>query len=171
MKRHLLSCTCSRRIEVAPAQAGGTVRCPECGLELAVPRLGDLARLEAVADAAAPPGGLGWGPAQACLLAGVVVAAGAAATAGWLHVRRLGVAPIDETAIVQSVATAPAERVYEAWLNYERRGIARPPQADELRCARQAESLATLAGIAWAVAAVGTAIAALAGLVIVARRG
>lgn len=171
MKRHLLPCTCSRRIEVTPAQAGGTVRCPGCGLELAVPRLGDLARLEAVSDAAASATPRGWGPAQAGLLAGVVIAAGAATTAGWLHVRRTDVAPIDEAVIMQSVATAPAERVYEAWLNYERQGIARPPQAVEQRRTRQAESLATLERIAWAVSAVGTALAAVAALLIVARRG
>ena len=171
MKRHLLPCPCSRRIEVAPAQAGGTVRCPDCGRELAVPRLGDLAGLEAVADRTASAPQAAWGPAQACLLAGLVVAAVAAAAGGWLGLRRLGVAPVDEAAIVHSVATAPAERVFEAWLNYQRQGIARPPQADELRRFRQAESLAALARVAWAVAAAGVGLAALAALVIVGSGG
>lgn len=169
MKRYLLPCSCTRRIEVAASQAGGSVRCPGCGADLHVPRLGRLQRFE-VAKPSAAPARRGWGAAQACILAGFVIAAVSAATAGWLHVRRSALIAIDERAIAESVTTATADRVYVAWRVFETQGIARPPLVDEVRRFRQAESLAPLERIAWAAAAAGTALAVGAALVAMGRR-
>ena len=170
MKRHLLPCPCSHRIEIAAAQAGGTVRCPDCGRELAVPRLGELSRLETVTSGATAPSGRDWGGAQACLLVGLVVAIVAAATAGWLRGRRAGAARADDLAITESFVTAAVDRVHEKWLALERQGIARPPRADELRRVRQAESFASLERIAWVTAAAGVGLAAAAAPFVAARR-
>ncbi|MFM7108459.1 MAG: hypothetical protein ACKOZU_07665 [Planctomycetaceae bacterium] len=160
MKQHLLTCSCSHRIGVAAAQAGGSVRCPGCGAEVPVPRLGDLVRLEPAPTAPLARPGRRWSAAHACLLAGVVVAAGTAGAAGWLRGRRATVAPFNERAIAESVSTAAADRVYEAWQTYDRQGIARQPMADEERRSRHAESLAVLERIAWAAAAAGALLAA-----------
>jgi hypothetical protein len=51
MKRYLLPCVCSARIAVSAGQAGDRIRCPACGAEQPVPRLGELARLEQATDA------------------------------------------------------------------------------------------------------------------------
>lgn len=166
MKRHLLPCSCSRRIEVAASQAGGTVICPGCGADLPVPRLRELSQLEVVSAAGPVPPGRRWGAAHAWLLAGALVAASAAATACWLHGRRAAVAPFDERAIRAAVDAVAVEQVYEWWRNYERQGIARPALAEEERRARHATSLATLERIAWGVAAVGAVLSTAAAFVV-----
>ncbi len=45
--KYLLPCECGKKVEVSPAQAGGTVFCP-CGKTLSVPRLKTLRELESV---------------------------------------------------------------------------------------------------------------------------
>ena len=74
MKTYLLPCTCSARIEIGPGQAGGTVTCAACGATLAVPRLGELARLQPAAPRQATVA-RAWTAAHACLLGGAAVAA------------------------------------------------------------------------------------------------
>lgn len=159
MKSYLLPCSCSRRIAVAATQAGGVVRCSDCGAMLQVPRLGELARLETAsgepAGASAGAGGREWNAARAVMLAGVVTALLAATAAGWLRGRRAGVAPIDAAAIMSAVAAAPSDQVHESWLDFERNGIARPPVREEQRRLDQARLLHALEKAAWIVAAAG----------------
>jgi len=158
MTRYLLPCPCSRRIAVAAGQAGGSVQCPGCGAELAVPRLGELGRLQPdLTDAAPRTPDRGWNAARACLLGGVIVAVGAAAVATWLRGWRAGVAPLDDSAIRAAVAAAPVEQVHESWLEFERRGIARPPVPEEERRQRQAQALKGLESAAWLTAVAGAA--------------
>lgn len=171
MTRYLLPCSCSRRIAVTAGQAGGTVRCPECGAELAVPRLGALGRLEpAVAGLERRPAGAGWNAARACLLGGVVVAIGAAATASWLRGWRSVIAPLDEAAVRAVVAAAPPAVVHDSWLAFERYGITRPAVPEEERRLRQARALRGLETAAWLTAAAGAA-AGVAGAVVGAWHG
>lgn len=171
MMRYLLPCSCSRRIAVAAGQAGGSVRCPGCGADVAVPRLGELGRLEKVAAGLAPGvSGRGWNAARACFFGGVVVAVGAAATASWLRGWRSNVAPLDEAAIQAAVAAAPVAQVHDSWLAFERFGIARPPVAEEERRVRHAQALRGLETVAWLVAAAGAAAGAGGALVAAARR-
>lgn len=158
MTRYLLPCSCSRRIAVAAGQAGGSVCCPGCGAAVAVPRLGELGRLERDASGPEPAdAGRGWNAARACLLGGVVVAVGAAAAASWLRGWRSAVAPLDEAAVRAAVAAAPVEQVHESWLVYERYGIGRPAVAEEERRVRQAQAIRGLETVAWLTAAAGAA--------------
>ncbi|MFM9024971.1 MAG: hypothetical protein ACKON7_06490 [Planctomycetaceae bacterium] len=158
MTRYLLPCSCSRRIAVAAGQAGGSVRCPGCGAAVAVPRLGELGRLERDASGPEPAdAGRGWNAARACLLGGVVVAVGAAAAAAWRRGWRSAVAPLDQAAVRAAVAAAPVEQVHESWLVYERYGIGRPAVAEEERRVRQAQAIRGLETVAWLTAAAGAA--------------
>lgn len=158
MTRYLLPCSCSRRIAVAAGQAGGSIRCPGCGAELAVPRLGELGRLDP--EDSGPPataGRGGWNAGRACLLGGVIVAVVAAAVAAWLRGWRSDVAPLDESAIRAAVAAAPVGQVHDSWLAFERYRLARPAVAEEERRVRHARALQDLETIAWWVAAAGAA--------------
>jgi hypothetical protein len=89
MKRYLLPCVCSARIAVSAGQAGDRIRCPACGAEQPVPRLGELARLEPAADDGSDrlaPGHFrprGDGPAQGSPLAKRPWAAGSGTTDSW----------------------------------------------------------------------------------------
>lgn len=162
MKRYLLRCPCSHQVVVAAGQAGGSVRCPECGSERVVPRLGELGRLEPAAAESADAGGRGWGAAQAWVFAGVATALVGAAVAGWLRGGRAGVAPLDEPAIRAAVAATGADQIHESWLAFEQQGIARPPWDEEQRRIRQAEALGVLEGVAWFAAAAGCVVAVVA---------
>lgn len=157
MTRYLLPCSCSRRIPVAAGQAGGAVRCPACGAECVVPRLGELARYETAVQEPGPA--RTWSGAQACILAGLVTAVGGAAIAGWLHARRTDVGPFHEQAFRDAVASAPADEVHESWLMFQRQGIARPPVTEELRRLARAQALRALETAGWIAAAAGGATA------------
>jgi hypothetical protein len=168
MTRYLLPCSCSRRIAVGASQAGGSVRCPACGGEVAVPRLGQLATLDrdhAEPDAVSRP----WDAARAWLLVGVVVACGAVLVSVMLRGWRSAVAPLDEQAVRSAVAAAPIAEVHEAWLEFERLGIVRPPVPEEERRVRQARALAGVEAVAWLVVAAGAGTAAAAAIAV--RRG
>ncbi len=160
MNRYLISCPCAHRIAVTASQAGGTVTCPECNASRPVPRLGQLVELEMLEADPVPNGRPAWNARRAWLLAGVVVAVVAAATAGWLRGRRSGVATFDDRALRTAVAAAAVDQVHATWLTFERQGIERPRAADEELRQRYARGLATLERIAWVVAAVGSIIAA-----------
>lgn len=169
MQRYLLPCSCSHRIPVAAAQAGGKVRCPDCGAERDVPRLGELSRLE-VAAVESPSAGAGWGAAQACLMAGIVAVAVGLSAAVWLRALRSAAVPLDERAIRESAAVAPADEIHRSWLVFERQGIVRPPFAEEQRMLRQARMLSPLETGAWIVAGIGGAVAAAAFIAAGSRR-
>jgi hypothetical protein len=155
MNRYLLPCSCSRCIVVAAGQAGDTVRCPDCGAVHAVPRLGELGRLEAAGTEPVAESGRGWDALQACVLAGAVTALVGAALAGSLRGCRAGIAPLDEQAVRRAVSDAPADQVHDSWLLFERKGIVRPPVGEEERRIRQAEALGTLEMAAWVAAVAG----------------
>lgn len=155
MPAYLLSCGCGATVEVGPGNAGGSAACPRCGAELAVPRLGELARLPTAAAAA--PAARPWTAAHACLLGGGIVAALALAAAAYLAV--VPEPPFDEATIRRSVAAAGDADVYRAWQALSRSGVARPSSPDEERLVKMAEAGRAVAAVLAAVAAAAAAIA------------
>lgn len=80
-KKYLLPCSCGQELEIDTAQAGLSVRCV-CGAELAVPSLAAIRKLRESAAPAAPSSRYGaWGPRQALVFLGTMVAALALAAA------------------------------------------------------------------------------------------
>lgn len=165
MTRYLLPCPCSCRIAVGAGQAGGTVRCPDCGTMVSVPRLGDLARLDRAGTEPVDAPARGWTAAQAGLRAGIIVACGAAALAAGLRTVRGGVAPIDEQGIRAAVAAAAADQVHASWQRLARQRLERPSEPEEDRRIRQAKALGALESVAWTMAAAGALVAVGAALV------
>lgn len=130
-------------------------RCPACGAERPVPRLGELAKLDVAAAEPAAPSGRGWNAGRAWLLAGIVAAISGSAVAVGLRWARAGVAPIDEAGIRAAVAAAPIDEVLAAWRAFERHGIDRRSSGEEDRRKRHAQSLQDLERVAWWAAAAG----------------
>lgn len=160
MKAYLLTCGCSAVLTVGPGQAGAEVICPRCNAPMAVPRLGDLARLPS-ADAATIPA-RAWSAAHGCLLGGVLVAVLAAAVAAYL-----GSAPppvTDEPAIRANVASLTNAEAYRAWQYLAKVGVWRPSLADEERMVQRAKAARSVAGVLWIVTAIGAAAAIAGGL-------
>lgn len=154
--RYLLTCGCSAVVTVGPGQAGGAVTCPRCGASLPVPRLGELARLPAAAQAEGTPAD-SWKAAHGCFLGGILVAVLAMAAAAYL-----GVAPrpvVNDAMIRAGVAAASTSDIYKAWQALSRSGVARPTMEDEERIQQVARSARAVASVLWAVAAVGVAVA------------
>lgn len=171
MNRYLLPCSCSCRIAVTPGQAGGVVHCPACSAAVAVPRLGELGRLERDAGPANARAAGGWRTAHACALAGVILAVLAGGTAVWLGRSRGGLATVEERAFLAAAESATADQIHGSWLDLEARGIDRPPLAAERRRQAYADSLGGLEVVAWIVAAAAAAVAAAAIIVATGRRG
>lgn len=191
MKRYLLPCVCSARIAVSAGQAGDRIRCPACGADKLVPRLGELARLEeAVADASdrlaqghfraredrpaggrplvAQPGQTGaWTAGHACLLAGLFTMLLGGAAAAVVQATRSAV--VDADTIRMAVQGGSIVDIHQAWQAFARQGVERPIMPDEAQLLRRA-GIATATGrLLWGVAAVGLALA-IAGGVAVARQ-
>ena len=165
MSTYLLPCGCSASIEVGPGQAGGRVSCPACGAMVAVPRLGELARLPRGRPPA--PVAAAWTAAHACLLGGCVVAATALAAAAYLGSTP---APLFDAAAIRGAVTAAATpTVYREWQFLARSGVARPPLPEEQRLVTTARSGRAVAAVLLAVAAGGAA-AAVGGWIALARR-
>lgn len=155
-KNYLLTCGCSAAVTVGPGQAGGAVTCPRCGASLPVPRLGELARLPAAAQAEGMPA-VSWTAAHRCLLGGILVAVLSMAAAAYL-----GVAPrpvVDDAMIRAGVAAASTSDIYKAWQALARSGVSRPTMVDEERIQQVARSARAVATVLWTVAAVGAAVA------------
>lgn len=155
-KGYLLTCGCSAEVTVGPGQAGGNVTCPQCGASLAVPRLGELARLPSAAPAEAASAA-SWTAAHGCLLGGILVALLAVAAAAYL-----GTAPrplVEDAMIRAGVAAASTSDIYKAWQALARSGVSRQTMADEERIQQVARSARAVATVLWTVAAVGVAVA------------
>lgn len=162
MTTYLLPCECSADVAVTAGQAGGRVTCRQCGRELEVPKLGNLARLPRH-DAAARPGTVGWRPAQAVVFLGAIASAGALLASLWIAPRATGV--LDERALraaVQSVDDLTAYRVWSEGL--ARAGVRRPPAEEELALLRQSRFADGMRGILHLVAACGALATLAAGL-------
>lgn len=156
LKTYLLTCGCSAAVTVGPGQAGGNVTCPQCGASLAVPRLGELARLPSAAPAEAASAA-SWTAAHGCVLGGVLVALLAVAAAAYL-----GTAPrplVEDAMIRAGVAAASTSDIYQAWQALARSGVSRQTMADEERIQQVARSARAVAAVLWTVAAVGAAVA------------
>jgi len=163
MTTYLLPCECTADVAVTAGQAGGRVTCGQCGRELGVPKLGDLARLRRkdVAESGRP---MTWRPAQAVAFLGTMVAVGAALGAVWIAPRTAGV--LDERALRAAVLTVDDLAVYRVWSEgLSRTGVARPPADEELALQRQTRFADSMRGVLGVVAAT----AALAGLAAGAR--
>jgi hypothetical protein len=130
MKSFLLPCACSHAISITSGQAGGTVACPACGREVAVPKLRDFSRLKAV-QRGQSPSRVGWRLAHACMLAG-----GITTVLAWSGASVLAVPPratITSETIRANVAAASDKQIFQAWRELSQSGVDRPPLPDEKR--------------------------------------
>lgn len=80
-KKYLLPCTCGQELEVETAQAGLSLKC-SCGAEVQVPTLAGIRKLRESAAQTTTPSRYGsWGPRQAMVFLGTMLAALALAAA------------------------------------------------------------------------------------------
>jgi hypothetical protein len=184
MESFEIPCGCSASLSVVAGQAGERIRCPACGGELRVPRLGELRRLGRsahgmsahAAQGARAGDGLGrdagprgpltgrrWSFGHACMLAGGVVAVSAALAAA-----RFGTAPgpqsVNERGIREMVAATDFETVLRAWKAFEQMG----PQAGPPDWERRYQATTTIARLLWVVAGAGAVLATVGGALILA---
>jgi hypothetical protein len=164
MKAFLLPCACSQSIVITSGQAGGTVSCPGCGREVAVPKLRDFGRLEAAATGQSRRRE-GWRASHACMLAGGLTAFFAWAVAVVFAMPTQS--PFTADAIRAGVAAASDRQIYEAWKSLSRSGISRPPLPDEKRIQQTASfrsglsrGLFVIGGLGAAVGLLGVALRA-----------
>lgn len=155
-KTYLLVCGCAATVSVGPGQAGGEVACPRCGAVLAVPRLGELARLPMAAPELGGHGG-SWTSAHGCVLGGSLAALLAVVAASYLSMAPRP--PVEAAMIRAGVAAASTTDIYKAWQALARSGVSRPTMADEERIVQVARSARAVAGVLWTVAAIGAAVA------------
>jgi hypothetical protein len=158
MKRFLLPCGCSARVVVTAGQAGDRVSCPACGAELRVPRLGDLAALEAAP--AERQRARQWTIGHSFGLAGLLIAAVATAGAIGLRSWSAGGPVVADEQIRAAVAATDIGSVHRAWQSMARSGVERPALPEEARSQRIYRSAAAFSGLLWTVAAGGAALAA-----------
>lgn len=163
MKRFLLPCGCSARIAVTAGQAGDRVRCPACGAEQTVPRLGDLGDLEEASEQVRPR--RGWTVGHACGLAGFLIAVVASGGAIGLRSWATGGPLTADDDIRAAVAATDIGAVHRAWASMARSGVERPPLPEEARSQRIYRSADAFARLLWTIAAGGAALAA-AGLIL-----
>jgi len=138
-------------------------------MDMTVPRLGALARLEPAPEDAVEVRGpsRAWTTADACVLAGLVIAA--AAAVGAVAVQSIRTSVIGEDMIRVAVRAGDITEIYQAWQTFARQGVERAVMPDEEQIARQARLAGAIGRMLWAVAAGGLALAA-AGTVAVTRR-
>ena len=184
METFELRCACSATIPVVAGQAGGRARCPSCGVEQPVPRLGALRRLGTSSHAGqashALHGGSGgtasasaarttdgkhrrdagarrpWSIGHACLLAGGIVALAASLGAWQYGSTPTGSSWVDEVAIRQLVRSSSLDAVLRAWQVFERNGPQPPPPNQE----RRERAASTIASLLWVIASAGAVVAA-----------
>lgn len=144
--------------------------CRECGLDLDVPRLRDLAAFADDRDHVGTPSS--WDPARGMAFAGCAVAALAALAAAVAD--PVGTLLVDRTpqppAIRRNVDAAPIASVHEAFTEAARVGLNRPPSTEEIRLQQFSRLVRSLATVLWGVAAAGVVVASV-GLVIRSARG
>lgn len=83
--QYLLPCSCGHKQAIDRSQAGLSMACPQCGAEVAIPTLRGFERLEQATPEVSHVAGE-WGPRQAVLFIGCLIAgaAFAALTVLWL---------------------------------------------------------------------------------------
>lgn len=162
MTTYLVPCDCSADVAVTAGQAGGRVECRQCGREIAVPKLGDLARLRRQ-EAAARPHYEAWRPAQAVVFLGAIASAGALLASLWIAPRASGV--LDERSLRAAVLAVDDLTAYRVWSEgLSRVGVRRPPADQELALLRQTRFADGMRGGLHLVAACGALAALAAGL-------
>jgi len=160
MTRHLLSCShCGSETPVTTGQAGDQIACHGCGNALAVPRLGDLARLpRAAGESGQPRQRSRWTPAHAWLWAGLVIAGLSSAAA--LVLQSPAKPAIDEDGIRTAFRAGSIVDVHQAWNGFYRYGVARPPTAQEQTVLQRARAQGAIARVIWLAALAGAGVAA-----------
>jgi hypothetical protein len=142
-----------------------------CGRTVDVPRLSDLAALEARRERAAERPA--WDFARGLLLAGCATALVAAVAA--LNVDRIGAwffpQPPDATTIHAAVMSSSTVDIYSAWRSFAVSGVRRLATDDEVRLQQFATSAGGVAALLWGVAGIGAVVAAAGGLLLATRRG
>ena len=148
---------------MGPGQAGGQVVCPVCGAAVDVPRLRDL---EPFATVDFDPAPKHWRACHAWLLAGTAVALMSAAAAMVVGTRALArPAFLPDAAMIRTaVDAADAITIYKAWRAMRLAGVDRGPLPEEARLQREVGVAARVGGMLWIVSALGTAVAAVAGI-------
>jgi hypothetical protein len=164
MESFEIPCECSATLSVVAGQAGERIRCPSCGAERRVPRLGELRRLGGAPSGVDPDRGVdrpgqparsGWSFGHACVMAGCLV--GATATfAALLFNARHGPGAVNETAIREQVAATDLGTVLGAWKAFEQIGL----QSGPPRVERRFQATLTIARLLWVVAGAGAVVAA-----------
>jgi ribosomal protein S27AE len=160
MTRYLLSCPqCGVEIPVTTGQAGDRVSCGGCHAAVAVPRLGDLARLPRAADGSGERGSQGrWSPAHACLWTGLVIAGLSTAVA--LALQSPPKPAIDEAGIRTAFRAGSIVDVHQAWDGFYRHGVARPPTVEEQAALQRSQAQRAVARVIWVAALAGIGLAA-----------
>jgi hypothetical protein len=170
MTRHLLSCpNCGLQIAVTAGQAGDRVTCGGCGTDVAVPRLGDLARLprsDAMPATSRPRSS--WTAGHACLWSGLVIA-GLSSVAALALQSPPGPA-VDEDRIRTAFRAGSIVDVYQIWQGLERVGVARPPTDAEQDVLLRTRARGGIARVVWLAAAAGGVLAAVGATAMAARR-
>lgn len=133
------------------------MRCPACGAEQSVPRLGDLGGLEEAPEEGRPR--RRWTVGHACCLAGLLIAVVASAGAIGLRAWATGVPLVADDDIRAAVAATDIGAVHRAWASMARSGVERPPLPEEVRSQRIHRSADAFARLLWTIAAGGAALA------------
>ena len=168
--RYLVPCSCGHGIEVGLGQAGGTVRCPACGSECGVPRLGELSRLATVA--AAPPTRTPWSLGHACLFGGGTVALLAFITGSAVEALTTGArgGAFDFEAVRSAVAAADVVEVYGAAEKLLADGVARPLTLGERKLLRMKLATGGIVRTLWSVGGIAAVVALGGGLLLASSR-
>jgi len=160
MTRYLLSCSqCGAEIPVTTGQAGDRVSCGGCRAVVAVPRLGDLARLPRAADGRGERGSQGrWSSAHASLWTGLVLAG--LSTAAAIALQSPPKPAIDEAGIRMAFQAGSIVDVHQAWNGFYRHGVARPPTVAEQAVLQRSQAQGAVARVIWVAALAGVTLAA-----------
>jgi|GEM_PF-503927 len=158
MKTYLLPCVCLTELCVNAGQAGGVLKCPACGSSVTVPKFRDMQGLpESFSPLSRPQ--RSWTVCHALVLAGTLLAL-LSGTAVFL----IGSPPeavVDAATIRMAVAAASDQKIFKAWQNMSRSGVARPPTPEEqtlLQLSQFSSGISgafTILGVLGAVLAVG----------------
>ena len=133
-----------------------------------MPRLGDLARLDAVPETERV--GPRWSLLHAAALAGCVVAVVAGATGAAVATRAAALVAIDAERMRQVVEATSVAEIHRSMETFARRGLVRDLPPPEQALLRHAAWLGSMSRAAWAVAAGGGILAVVAGVGLTARR-
>jgi len=125
VNKYYIPCSCGKRISVDTRQAGQTVVC-ECGTNLEVPTLRQLAQLAERVDPPPTVARKPWGPRERVLLFGLMLALAGIAWSGWglltwpAHLRAT---PMQTMVLWDSLARGRMDADPAPWSQYEQQRV------------------------------------------------